>query len=460
MRYLPLTPADRAAMLGVIGADSVDDLFVDVPAEARLTGPIPGLPDHASELAVERHMTALAAKNISAGSAPFFLGAGAYRHHVPASVDHLIQRGEFLTAYTPYQPEIAQGTLQVLFEFQTQVARLFGVDVANASMYDGSTAAWEAVAMAARITKRKKAVLCSGLHPHYVSTIRTMAKFTGDVIEWSAPRLEAEPDTAGMIAAIDGETSCVVVQYPDILGRITDLAAIAEAAHAAGALLVAVVTEPVALGLIEAPGHLGADIVVGEGQSIGVGLQFGGPYLGLFGCREKFVRQMPGRLCGETVDAEGRRGFVLTLSTREQHIRREKATSNICTNAGLCALAFSIHMTLLGGEGLAQLARLNHARAQKVAARLGQIRGVTVLNGTWFNEFTVILPRDAREVVRELADHHVLGGVSLGRLYPDHADLHGGLLVTATETTTDEDIHTLASLLEALLADSHEGSPT
>ena len=452
MRYLPLTPADRAEMLGVIGAASVDDLFVDVPAEARLAGTVPGLPNHASEMAVERHMASLAAKNISAGSAPFFLGAGAYRHHVPASVDHLIQRGEFLTAYTPYQPEIAQGTLQVLFEFQTQVARLFGVEVANASMYDGSTAAWEAVAMAGRVTKRKKAVLCSGLHPHYVSTIRTMAKFTGDVIEWAAPRLEAEPDTAGVIAAIDGETSCVLVQYPDILGRVTDLAAIAEAAHAAGALLVAVVTEPVALGLLEAPGNLGADIVVGEGQSLGVGLQFGGPYLGLFGCRDKFVRQMPGRLCGETVDAEGRRGFVLTLSTREQHIRREKATSNICTNAGLCALAFSVHMTLLGGEGLAKLARVNHARARQTAERLARVPGVTVLNGAYFNEFTVILPKDARDVVRAMADRKVLGGVSLGRLYPDAPELAGGLLVMASELTTDEDIEALATALEGVLA--------
>jgi len=452
MRYLPLTGADRAEMLGVIGAATVDDLFVDVPAEARLPGPIAGLPMHASEMAVERHMGALAAKNVSAGSAPFFLGAGAYRHHVPASVDHLIQRGEFLTAYTPYQPEIAQGTLQVLFEFQTQVARLFGVEVANASMYDGSTAAWEAVAMAGRITKRKKAVLCRGLHPHYVGTVRTMAKFTGDVIDYRAPKLEAEPDTAGVISAIDRETSCVVVQYPDILGRIPDLAAIAEAAHAQGALLVAVVTEPVALGLIEAPGNLGADIVVGEGQSLGVGLQFGGPYLGLFGCREKFVRQMPGRLCGETVDAEGKRGYVLTLSTREQHIRREKATSNICTNAGLCALAFSIHMTLLGGEGLGQLARVSHARAQAAAARLARVPGVTVLNHAYVNEFTVILPGDAREAVRAMADRFVLGGVSLGRLYPDASDLAQGLLVCTSELTTDEDIEALGAALEGVLA--------
>ncbi len=452
MRYLPLTQDDRSAMLGVIGAGSVDELFVDVPAEARLTGPVRGLPLHASELAVERHMSRLAAKNLSAGSVPFFLGAGAYRHHIPASVDHLIQRGEFLTAYTPYQPEIAQGTLQVLFEFQTQVARLFGTDIANASMYDGSTACWEAIAMAGRITKRSKAVLSGGLHPHYVSTVQTMAKFTGDTIETRLPELVDQPDDAATIAALDGATSCVVVQYPDILGRIPDLPAIASAAQAQGALLIVVVTEPVALGLLEAPGNLGADIVVGEGQSIGVGLQFGGPYLGLFGCREKFVRQMPGRLCGETVDAEGKRGFVLTLSTREQHIRREKATSNICTNSGLCALAFSVHMTLLGGTGLGKLARINHARARATAERLAKVPGVLVLNSAYFNEFTLLLEIDARDVVRDLADRQVLGGVSLGRLYPHAAGLANGLLVTATETVTAEDIEAFATALTEVLS--------
>ena len=359
MRYLPLTDADRSAMLSVIGAGSIDELFADVPADARLSAPIAGLPNHASEMAVERHMARLSANNVTAGSVPFFLGAGAYRHHVPATVDHMIQRGEFLTAYTPYQPEIAQGTLQVLFEFQTQVARLFGTDVANASLYDGSTACWEAIAMAGRITKRGKAVLSGGVHSHYVETARTMAKFTGDVLDTTAPELTAAPDDAALIARIDDETSCVVVQYPDILGRIPDLAAIATAAQAKGALLIAVVTEPVALGVLQSPGSLGADIVVGEGQSIGVGLQFGGPYLGLFGCREKYLRQIPGRLCGETVDADGKRGFVLTLSTREQHIRREKATSNICTNSGLCALAFSIHMTLAGRIG-----PVRHGQAQ------------------------------------------------------------------------------------------------
>ncbi|MEO7240965.1 MAG: glycine dehydrogenase, partial [Sphingomicrobium sp.] len=277
MRYLPLSADDRAQMVGVIGAGSVDELFRDVPEAARLKAPIVGLPNHASELAVERALTALSRQNMVAGEVPFFLGCGAYKHHIPASVDHIIQRGEFLTSYTPYQPEIAQGTLQVLFEFQTQVARLYGCDVANASMYDGSTACWEAIGMARRITRRTKAILSSGLHPHYVGVAETMARFTGDRLATALPELTAATDADRLIAGIDGETSAVVVQYPDILGRITDLTPIAEASHAAGALLIAVVTEPVALGLIKSPGEMGADIVVGEGQSIGVGLQFGGP---------------------------------------------------------------------------------------------------------------------------------------------------------------------------------------
>ena len=452
MRYLPLRDADRTAMLATIGATDIDALFADVPVAARLSGPVAGLPFHASEMAVERHMVRLAAKNLAAGAAPFFLGAGAYRHHIPASVDHLIQRGEFLTSYTPYQPEIAQGTLQVLFEFQTQVARLLGTDVANASMYDGSTACWEAIAMAGRITRRKRVVISSGLHPHYVETARTMARFTGDELQIQAPELTAETDDNALIAKLDGQTSAVVVQYPDVMGRIPDLAAIAAAAQALGALLIAVVTEPVALGLIESPGTLGADIVVGEGQAIGVGLQFGGPYLGLFGCREKFVRQMPGRLCGETVDAEGRRGFVLTLSTREQHIRREKATSNICTNSGLCALAFSIHMSLLGGAGLERMARASHARTVETARMLAAIPGVEVVTRAYVNEIAVRLPRDARTIVRALADRQVLGGVSLGRLYPGNAALADGLLVAATELTTAEDIAAFDAALREVLA--------
>ena len=363
-----------------------------------------------------------------------------------------IQRGEFLTAYTPYQPEIAQGTLQMLFEFQTQVASLLGTDVANASMYDGSTACWEAIGMARRITRRGKAILSGGLHPHYVSVAKTMAKYTGDALDTALPVLGADTDIDALIAKIDDETSCVVVQYPDILGRIADLTPLADACHAKKALLIAVVTEPVALGAIRSPGEMDADIVVGEGQSLGVGLQFGGPYVGLFGCKEEYLRQTPGRFCGQTVDADGKRGFVLTLSTREQHIRREKATSNICTNSGLCALAFSIHMTLLGEAGLRQLAAINHANACRAADRLAQVPGVRVVNDTFFNEFTLDIGREARPVVRALADRGVLAGVSLGRLYPGEEALANGLVVAVTETVTDDDIAALATALEEALA--------
>ena len=452
MRYLPLSDSDRGQMLRVIGAGSIEELFRDVPEELRLKGPIDGLPMHASEMAVERHMTALSRKNMVAGDVPFFLGCGAYKHHIPASVDHIIQRGEYLTSYTPYQPEIAQGTLQMLFEFQTQVARLYGCDVANASMYDGSTAMWEAILMAHRITRRNRTIVSSGVHPHYVSVATTMASFTGDALDTSLPELTAETDAERLIEGITGETSAVVVQYPDIFGRITDLTPVAEAAHAAGALLIVVVTEPVALGLIRSPGEMGADIVVGEGQSIGVGLQFGGPYVGLFATREKFVRQMPGRLAGETVDAEGKRGFVLTLSTREQHIRREKATSNICTNSGLCALAFSIHMTLLGEKGLRQLAKLNHARARIAADRLATIPGVRLVNHSYFNEFTIELPVEARPAVHAMVEKGVLGGVSLGRLYPGVDALKNGLVIAVTETVTDEDIDALEAALKEVCA--------
>src|SRR6185295_10959093 len=338
MRYLPLTNDDRAAMLAKIGARDLDARFRDVPQSAVVARSAFDLPDTQGELAVERTLSRMAARNVAAGSVPFFCGAGAYRHHVPAAVDHIIQRSEFLTSYTPYQPEIAQGTLQYLFEFQTQVANLTGMEVANASMYDGSTATAEAVLMAHRVTRRKKAVLSGGLHPHYRETVETISRMAGDTL------VALEPDPRGtedVLAAIDDETSCVVVQSPSFYGQLVDLKPIAEKAHAHGALLVAVFTEVVSLGLLEPPGAQGADIVAGEGQGIGNALNFGGPYVGLFATKQKFIRQMPGRLSGMTADAEGKRGFVLTLSTREQHIRREKATSNICTNSGLCSLAFT-----------------------------------------------------------------------------------------------------------------------
>jgi glycine dehydrogenase subunit 1 len=446
MRYLPLTPQDRADMLGVIGAESIDELFVDVPAVARRADPV-DLPFHAGELEVEREMLALSRRNRSASEGPFFVGAGAYRHHVPASVDHIIQRSEFLTSYTPYQPEIAQGTLQVLFEFQTQVAALTGMEVANASLYDGSTATAEAVMMATRVTRRNKAVLSGGVHPQYVGTVETLAHAAGVSTERLAAAVDAED---AVIAAIDADTACVVVQTPNVFGTATDVTKIAAAAQAAGALLIVVTTEAVSYGLLKSPGEMGADIVVAEGQSIGNGLNFGGPYVGLFACKEKYVRQAPGRLCGETVDAEGRRGFVLTLSTREQHIRRDKATSNICTNSGLCALAFSIHMSLLGEKGLRRLALVNHQKAVALRDALAAVPGVEILTPRFFNEFAIRVPANAAELVETLAGNGVIAGVPFSRLDPA-AGLDDVLLVAATETTPDSDITFFAKALTKVL---------
>ncbi len=447
MRFLPLSTEDRRDMLASIGVGAIDDLFAAVPA-GKLLEDLPNLPKAKGELEVERELGRLAARNTPAGSVAFFVGAGAYRHHVPASVDHLIQRSEFLTSYTPYQPEITQGTLQYLFEFQTQVALLTGMDVANASMYDGSTATAEAVLMAHRLTRRKKAVLSGGLHPQYRAVIDTLSDYSGANVD----ALDADPKgIEDIIARIDGETSCVVVQYPSFFGSIRNLQSIADAAHAKGALLITVVTEAVSLGLIKSPGEMGADIVTAEGQSIGNGLIFGGPYVGLFATRDKFVRQMPGRLAGETVDAEGRRGFVLTLSTREQHIRREKATSNICTNSGLCALAFTIHMTLLGEAGLSRLARINHANAVALAEKLDAVDGAEVVTPAFFNEFTLRVRGDAAKVIDRLADKGVLGGVPVSRLIHGKAQLSDLIVVASTEINTDEDRAKYAQALKEVL---------
>src|SRR6202000_3246934 len=435
MRYLPLTPDDRHQMLAKIGAPNIDALFRDVPKSAVVARSVFDLPDTQGELAVERALTKMAAKSRAAGSLPFFCGAGAYKHHVPSAVDHLIQRSEFLTSYTPYQPEIAQGTLQVLFEFQTQVALLTGMEVANASLYDGSTATAEAGMMAQRLTRRGKAILSGGLHPHYAETVETVAGLQGEI-----QRTKVTPGSAeDIIALIDQDTACVVVQSPDVFGLIRDLRPIAEAAHAKGALLIAVVTEIVSLGLLESPGAQGADIVTAEGPSIGNGLNFGGPDVGLFATRERFLRQMPGRLTGETVDAQGRQGFVLTLSTREQHIRREKATSNICTNSGLCTLAFTIHLSLLGEEGFTRLARLNHAKASALADKLAVIPGVELVTPSFFNEFTLKLPKPAAPLVDALANKGVIAGVPASRLMPHKKSAANLLIVAATETATDDD---------------------
>ena len=448
MRYLPITEADRQTMLAAVGVAAVDDLYRDVPTAARRDLPV-DLPFHAGEMEVERRLTALAKKNLTAADAPFFLGAGNYRHHVPASVDALIQRGELLTSYTPYQPEVSQGTLQYLFEFQTQVALLTGMEVANASMYDGATATAEAAAMACRITKRKNILLSGDLHPHYCSVTATTLQYSGLEVD----ALDPDPmNIEDLIGRIDETTACVVVQNPGFFGRVKDLSTLAAFCHAAGALLVVAVAEPVSLGLIEPPGAMGADIVVAEGQSIGNAMNFGGPGLGLFATRDKSVRQMPGRLVGQTTDVDGRRGWVLTLSTREQHIRREKATSNICTNSGLCALAFTIHLALLGEAGLTRLARCNHARAVVLAERLGRVKGVRVISQTFFNEFAVLLPKPAAEVVDALAERGILAGVPVSRFYPSYPELAEVLLLCATETSTDEDADALIAGLQEVLA--------
>jgi glycine dehydrogenase subunit 1 len=447
MRYLPLTPEDRELMLMRIGAREVDDLFADIPSD-KLLSELVDLPRAKSELEVERALSRMATKNVAAASVPFFVGCGAYKHHVPASVDHLIQRSEFLTSYTPYQPEIAQGTLQYLFEFQTQVAALTGMDVANASMYDGSTGCAEAVLMAHRITKRRKAVLSGGLHPHYAEVVRTLSGMAEDETLSLPVDVEASED---LLARIDDSVSCVIVQTPDVFGNLRDLTPLAEKCHRHGALLIAVFTEAVSLGLLKSPGAMGADIVVGEGQSIGNALSFGGPYVGLFATRQQYVRQMPGRLCGETLDADGRRGFVLTLSTREQHIRREKATSNICTNSGLCCLAFTIHMTLLGQAGLKKLALINHANALKLADMLAGVAGVTVLNRTFFNEFTIRVAADAAAVVEKMAEAGVLAGVPASRLAPNDSGVRDLIIVANTEMNTDEDRAAFVSAIRAAL---------
>ncbi|MCB1563805.1 MAG: aminomethyl-transferring glycine dehydrogenase subunit GcvPA [Alphaproteobacteria bacterium] len=425
MRYLPQTKNSRAAMLEAVGASSIDDLYRDIPKSAFVDGKL-NLPDHKGELEVERILGGYANENLSAANVPFFLGAGVYYHHIPSTVDHVIQRSEYLTAYTPYQPEIAQGTLQALFEFQTFVAKLTGQEVANASMYDGATATAEAALMAMRVTKRKKIVVGNALHPDYRAVLKTyLGNFEGCALT------DGEPDN---------ETACVIVQSPDFYGAPHKYETFRKICNETGALLVVVVNEIVSLGLLPAP--VEADIVCGEAQSIGVAMSFGGPHLGFFACREKFIRQMPGRLCGMTEDADGKRGFVLTLSTREQHIRREKATSNICTNQGLCALAFTVHMSLLGENGFKRLARLNHEAACKLADAVVKVSGVSVRNECFFNEFAVDLPKPSKDVVEALAQRGIVGGYALEG---------NGLLLCATEMTTDEDIAALVSALKEVL---------
>lgn len=430
MRYLPQTQKARDEMLDTIGVKSVDDLFMQVPKKAFIKGKA-NLPDHQGELEIERKMLAYANQNLNAQTNRFFLGAGVYFHHVPATVDYIIQRSEFLTAYTPYQPEIAQGTLQYLFEFQTFIAMITGQEIANASLYDGATSMAEAGLMAMRVTKRNKICYGNDIHPQYIEVMETYLRNND---EGSSYKLAEDP------SKIEDDTACVFIQSPDFFGKPHGYDAWRKACDEKGALLVVVINEIVSLGMLPPPTQ--ADIVCGEAQSIGVAMSYGGPHLGFFACREKFIRQMPGRLCGETVDADGKRGFVLTLSTREQHIRREKATSNICTNQGLCALAFTVHMALLGEDGFKHLARLNHEKACQLADALTSIDGITLKHENFFNELAVKLPKgkNAYEIVETLADkYRIIAG------YP--TDQHT-ILITATEITTDTGIDALVVALK------------
>jgi glycine dehydrogenase subunit 1 len=428
-------------MLATIGVADLDALFASVPEKLRLARKL-AVPQLASEQEVAAELAALAARNANAGTHDWFLGAGIYSHYAPSAIDALVSRAEFTTAYTPYQPEISQGTLQTIFEWQTMVCGLTGLEVSNASLYDGASATAEAVLMAMRLTRRRKVVVANGLHPHYGEVLDSYVRAL-DVEIVAAPRA-ADGRTAPLDALVDDETACVVVQQPSFWGSVQDLAAIGAAARGRGALLVVVVNEALSLGLLRAPGDLGADIVCGDAQSFGVAMSFGGPALGFLATRERHVRQMPGRLCGETVDSRGKRGFVLTLSTREQHIRREKATSNICTNQGLCLLIATVYLSLLGRVGLAKLARLNFAKAEYMKQQIRQTPGLGLpFVAPTFNEFVVSVP-DAPAALARALDAGIVGGLDLAPYAPD---LASSLLVCTTELTTRDAIDRLIQVL-------------
>jgi glycine dehydrogenase subunit 1 len=442
VRYIPHTEDDVRRMLQRIGAPDVEALFASVPEKLRLRRALE-LPRAASEQEVVRELSALAARNAHADSHAWFLGAGSYAHFVPAAVDAIASRSEFYTAYTPYQPEVCQGTLQTIFEWQTMICGLTGLEVANASLYDGASATAEAVLMAMRLTRRSRVLLAHGLHPHYADVLRTYLAALGAEIA-QVPRA-ADGRTAPVAPQLDEETACVVVQQPSFLGPVQDLAAAAQTAHARGALLVAVVTEALSLGLLRAPGELGADLVCGEAQSFGVPLSFGGPALGFLAARQQHVRQLPGRLCGETVDTRGRRGFVLTLSTREQHIRRERATSNICTNEGLCLLMATVYLALLGRRGLRDLGRLNLAKAEYARRRVRETPGLSLpLGAPGFNEFAVGVPDSAESAFARALDAGIVAGLDLA---PHAPELGPALLVCTTELAERSAIDRLIAAL-------------
>ena len=427
--YIPNTTGEQAEMLASLGIDSIDQLFADIPAEFR--NPILDLPEPLSELEIQRELSGLAAKNRPLGSGPSFLGAGCYDHFIPAIIKPLITRGEFLTAYTPYQAEASQGTLQVIYEFQTLICNLYGMEVANAGMYDGATTLAEAALMACRVTKRAKVLLANTLSPAYSAVIRTYCQsqdIAVETVDPSAPTLDAE-------------TACLVLQYPNFFGYIEDLRSLVDAAHAQGALAV-VSCDPTAMGLFQTPGHYGADIVTGDGQPLGIPASYGGPYVGLFATKQEYIRQMPSRLSGRTVDKNGKTGYVLTLQTREQHIRRERATSNICTNEALYALASTIYLAAMGKQGLRQVAELCYHKAHYAASKIGELPGYSFpLDGPFFQEFVVQCPASPTEINKKLMERNILGGLDVS------GQVANGMLLCVTEMNSREDIDVLVAAL-------------
>ena len=448
MRYLPHSAEDRRAMLEAVGAASFDDLVSTIPASLRLRTDL-DLPRALSEMELSERMSALAAKSVSGATQRSFLGAGAYDHFVPHAVDHLLSRTEFYSSYTPYQPEISQGTLQTIFEFQSMICMLTGLDVSNASLYEGASALVEAILMCHRTTGRERILVADSVHPEYLATLRTYVGNLGMLVETVPHGPDGRLDEAALARALDAHTGAVAVQSPNALGVIERLDRISGLARAQGTAAIAVVAEPYSLGLLRGPGDLGCEVCVGEAQGFGNGVSFGGPYLGFLAARASYLRQMPGRIVGEASDLEGRRGYVLTLSTREQHIRREKATSNICTNQGLCMTAATIHLALLGKEGLKDVARWNHAAAAYALDRLTRVKGVRrTFAGPFFNEFALTLPWPASDVLPALETKGILGGFDLGRWDPQMGHM---LLVACTERTRRGDVDAFAEALEEVL---------
>jgi glycine dehydrogenase subunit 1 len=446
MRYFPSTESDVQEMLEAIGVPSTDELFQDIPEAARVIARL-NLPDPLSELELLRAVEDLGKRNLGAGNRRSFLGAGAYDRYVPAAIDLLLSRGEFYTAYTPYQPEISQGTLQAVFEYQSMVCGLLEMDISNASMYDGASALGEAVWMARRVSRKHKVVLAGAIHPDYLRVVTTYCEpFVHDLVTVGAGAHTGQVDLEALRHAIDDDTAALVVQSPSFLGTVEDLEAVAGFARANHLLLIVAFTDAVAYGLLKPPGRFGADIAVGEGQALGIPLSFGGPYLGIFTAQGQYVRSMPGRLVGRTTDARGDEGYVLTLSTREQHIRRERATSNICTNQGLCALASAIYLALMGPQGLNRVATASHLLAERLKARLARVGRVTLpLSGPTFSEFVVELPGDAEAVVKK----GLAAGLVAGHPLIGYADgWSNRLLVSVTEKHTLDDLEALAAFLE------------